>query len=48
MACSFCQNLKIIKQTKLSYAIHDKYPVSPGHTLIIPKRHVSNYFDLTD
>ena len=25
----------------------DKYPVSEGHSLIIPKRHVSNYFDLT-
>jgi diadenosine tetraphosphate (Ap4A) HIT family hydrolase len=48
MSCIFCEKLKIIKETKLSYAIHDKYPVSPGHTLIIPKRHVSNYFDLTD
>jgi diadenosine tetraphosphate (Ap4A) HIT family hydrolase len=48
MSCIFCEKLKIIKQTKLPYAIHDKYPVSPGHTLIIPKRHVSNYFDLTD
>ena len=29
-----------------TFAIYDKYPVSPGHTLIIPKRHVANYFDL--
>ena len=27
-------------------AIADKYPVTPLHTLIIPKRHVSDYFDL--
>ena len=29
-------------------AFYDGYPVSPGHALIIPKRHVANYFDLTN
>lgn len=28
------------------FAIEDKFPVSKGHTLIIPKRKVENYFDL--
>tara|TARA_Y100001951_G_C11270209_1_gene258241 strand:+ start:205 stop:546 length:342 start_codon:yes stop_codon:yes gene_type:complete len=27
-------------------AILDGYPISPGHTLIIPKRHVASYFEL--
>ena len=27
--------------------IRDKFPVSPGHTLIIPKRHVGSFFDVT-
>ena len=26
--------------------IRDAFPISPGHTLIIPKRHVSSFFDL--
>ena len=30
-----------------AYAIADKYPVNPGHALIIPKRHLANYFELT-
>jgi len=30
----------------LAYVIHDAFPVTPGHTLIIPKRHVATYFDL--
>ena len=34
-------------ETDLSVAFYDGYPVSKGHTLIIPKRHVSSYFDLT-
>jgi diadenosine tetraphosphate (Ap4A) HIT family hydrolase len=29
------------------FAFRDKYPVSKGHSLIIPKRVISNYFDLT-
>ncbi len=28
------------------FAIEDSYPVTPGHTLIIPKRHFDNYFDI--
>ncbi len=29
------------------FAIYDKFPVNPGHVLVIPKRHYENYFDLT-
>ncbi len=28
--------------------IRDAYPVSPGHSLIIPKRHIASWFDLTE
>ncbi len=49
-ACPFC-NLEtdriLLTEIATAYAIADKYPVSKGHTLIIPKRHVANYFDLT-
>ena len=48
MSCVFCGDVKIIEETKLSFAIYDKFPVSDGHVLIIPKRHVSSYFDLSD
>jgi len=48
MNCIFCSDIKKLKTTNLSYATTDKYPVTKGHTLIIPNRHVSSYFDLTD
>ncbi len=32
----------------LSYAIFDNFPVSPGHVLIIPKRHEADYFILEE
>ena len=48
--CLFC-NFKesgLTKENKLAYASYDSYPVSDMHCLIMPKRHVQNYFDLTD
>ncbi len=47
--CIFCGigNDRIIDENPLSYAITDNFPVSEGHTLIIPKRHEPNYFLLT-
>ena len=46
--CVFCELEKgrIISENTLAFAMRDKYPVSKGHTLIIPKRHVSDYFSL--
>jgi diadenosine tetraphosphate (Ap4A) HIT family hydrolase len=32
---------------ELAYSARDSYTVSPGHTLIIPRRHVASFFDLT-
>ncbi len=48
-SCLFCNEdkFKIINQNNLSYAVRDNFPVTDLHTLIIPKRHISSYFDLT-
>ena len=51
--CKFCYvNIqpRIIEGTDTGtvFAIKDGYPVTAGHTLVIPKRHVAAYFDLTD
>lgn len=48
--CLFCnlpENLQIQAENDLAFAIFDGFPVNPGHVLVIPKRHVANYFDLT-
>lgn len=46
--CIFCnrQALELIDETELCYAIRDKFPVAPFHTLIIPKRCMSTPFEL--
>lgn len=38
---------ELVFETATAFSIYDKFPVSIGHTLVIPKRVVSNYFDLT-
>ena len=50
VACPFCRlarRVEVICETATCVAFYDGYPVSPGHALIVPKRHVASYFDLT-
>jgi diadenosine tetraphosphate (Ap4A) HIT family hydrolase len=49
MTCPFCQipPERIVAQNAHAFAIRDGFPVSPGHTLIIPKRHVGSFFETT-
>lgn len=32
----------------MGWVIRDAFPVSPGHTLVISKRHLGSFFDLSD
>ncbi|MGL4518986.1 MAG: HIT domain-containing protein [Phocaeicola sp.] len=48
--CPFCglsKQAELLSETATAFAFYDGYPVSRGHTLIVPKKHVANYFDLT-
>ena len=48
MACIFCSStLTIIADNEFAIAVADRFPVSPGHTLIIPKRHIASLFEAT-
>ena len=48
--CLFCNSKQsgLTAENELVYASYDTYPVSEFHCLIIPKRHVKDYFDLND
>src|SRR5690606_5281181 len=46
--CLFCKDPRGVSlNNELAYSARDTYAVSPGHTLIIPRRHVASFFDLT-
>ena len=46
--CLFCKDPRgVLLERELAYSARDTYAVSPGHTLVIPGRHVASFFDLT-
>ncbi|MFO0556328.1 MAG: HIT family protein [Polyangiaceae bacterium] len=49
MTCPFCalEESTFLLATDTVVAIRDLHPVSPGHTLVLPRRHVVTYFDAT-
>ena len=48
--CLFCviNKKEIVDENELAYASFDSYPVSKQHCLIVPKRHIKDYFKLTE
>ena len=48
--CLFCNIEKsgCAHENELAYASYDSYPVTEHHCLIIPKRHIKDYFDLSN
>ncbi len=51
--CPFCEitnhdEKRIIKENDLAFVVRDGFPISEGHTLIIPKRHVASFFEITN
>ncbi|MFN5512003.1 MAG: HIT family protein, partial [Burkholderiales bacterium] len=49
MACPFCTlpAERILHRHGTAIALRDAYPISPGHTLIVPTRHVGSFFETT-
>jgi len=52
VSCFFCDVLanqrdRIVAENDLAFAMRDGFPVTSGHSLFIPRRHVKDYFGLT-
>jgi len=47
--CPFCTlpSERLAAGDHHTLVIRDGFPISPGHTLIIPRRHVASFFDIT-
>lgn len=46
--CPFCNDPSAFLEGELCFARYDHYPVSDGHALVITKRHVSSFFELSE
>ena len=49
-SCPFCSldTERVLEFNENAVAFRDGYPVTELHTLVIPKRHVTTYFELTE
>ncbi|MGI9504682.1 MAG: HIT family protein [Geminicoccaceae bacterium] len=46
-ACELCEPDMVLFENEYAYVRHDNNSLSPGHVLVIPRRHVANFFDMT-
>lgn len=47
--CPFCHPRpgRLVAECAHTRTLRDGFPVSPGHTLVVPRRHVAGYFEVT-
>jgi diadenosine tetraphosphate (Ap4A) HIT family hydrolase len=46
-ACELCARHEVLLENALAYVRHDNNALSRGHVLVVPKRHVADFFDMT-
>jgi diadenosine tetraphosphate (Ap4A) HIT family hydrolase len=46
--CPFCNIAEPLAVNELAVAIFDKYPVTDGHSLVMPKRHITDPAEMTE
>jgi diadenosine tetraphosphate (Ap4A) HIT family hydrolase len=46
-ACELCTPADVLLESPLAYARYDSHALSQGHVLVVPRRHVASFFDMT-
>lgn len=46
-ACELCTPNEVLFENSLAYVCYDNNSLSRGHAIVVPKRHVANFFDLS-
>jgi diadenosine tetraphosphate (Ap4A) HIT family hydrolase len=44
--CQLCRPAEILLENSLAYARFDSRPLGPGHVIVVPRRHVADFFDM--
>jgi diadenosine tetraphosphate (Ap4A) HIT family hydrolase len=45
--CELCTPNEVIIENSFAYVRYDNNPLSRGHALVVPKRHVASFFDMS-
>jgi len=48
MSCELCTPAEVLLQDDLAYVAHEASSLSRGHVIVVPKRHVADFFAMTD
>ena len=47
MECELCMPMDVVAENSLAYVRYDSNSLSRGHVLVVPRRHVASFFDMT-
>jgi diadenosine tetraphosphate (Ap4A) HIT family hydrolase len=45
--CELCVPVEVVRENTLAYVRRDNHALSPGHVLVVPRRHVASFFEMT-
>jgi diadenosine tetraphosphate (Ap4A) HIT family hydrolase len=45
--CELCRAGNVVAQNELAYARLDSHSLASGHVIVVPRRHVADFFDMT-
>jgi diadenosine tetraphosphate (Ap4A) HIT family hydrolase len=48
-SCPFCtlKPTRVWAENEVGFGVYDEFPITEGHSLVVPKKHVSSIFDLS-
>jgi diadenosine tetraphosphate (Ap4A) HIT family hydrolase len=46
-ACELCTPADVLLEGDLAYVRYDNNSLAPGHVLVVPRRHIASFFDMT-
>ena len=47
MSCELCTPADVVAENALAYVRRDNHALSRGHVLVVPRRHVADYFEMS-
>jgi len=47
-ACELCTPADVVAENKLAYARYDSNSLAEGHVIVVPRRHVADFFDMSE
>ena len=45
--CELCRPEEVLFESDFAYVRYDNHPLSRGHVIVVPKRHVANFFEMS-